>query len=294
MQSGDWVEEGKVLHIEVTPNEGYELVSLLANGEDISASKEYLVKGAVNIVAAFELQQFVISFAQPENGALKVMLDQSELTSGDKVDYGSKITVEVTPNEGYELVSLLANGVDISAGKEYTVKSAVDIVAAFELQQFVISFTQPENGTLKVMKEDLEIVNGESVAYGSQLSVVAEADEGYVLESLTANGVDILSSASFVVLKDTELIALFKSTTGLNQYQTADWITLYPNPAKDKVSISVSADLVGKQLYLSDIRGRILMTQVIESENSLINTESLKAGVYFLRIADWVERLIVK
>lgn len=63
-------------------------------------------------------------------------------------------------------------------------------------------------------------------------------------------------------------------------------IHLYPNPAKDKIHLSTTAEFTNIQLELYDIQGRKCLS--LEKENltyQTIDVENLAIGVYYLRIS---------
>ena len=57
-------------------------------------------------------------------------------------------------------------------------------------------------------------------------------------------------------------------------------ITLYPNPAKDVVTIKLNTSETILHVGVTDVSGRLLLSE----NNSTINVTSLNAGVYFITI----------
>lgn len=74
---------------------------------------------------------------------------------------------------------------------------------------FDVTLNQTGNGTVVVKKDGSELTLPAQVEAGTTLTVEATADGGYELTSLTAAGVDIMSSKSFVVNGNTEINAVF-------------------------------------------------------------------------------------
>lgn len=58
---------------------------------------------------------------------------------------------------------------------------------------------------------------------------------------------------------------------------------LFPNPAQDLLSITVSADLVGSQFSVLDITGKLILTGLFGKEESQLSVTNLENGIYFLR-----------
>ena len=71
--------------------------------------------------------------------------------------------------------------------------------------------------------------------------------------------------------------------TGIDKTTTSS-LTVYPNPAKDMVNISVSAAVNGT-ISLTDIHGNIVASKAIDGTESSISTSDFASGVYVLKIA---------
>ena len=199
------VAYGTELTIEVTPAEGYTLVSLTANGTDILATKKVVVKEATEVKATFAKKTFAVTLTNEGEGTLNA-------TGADNlnaVEYGTELTIDATPAEGYELTALTANGTDILATKKVVVKEATEVKATFAKKTFAVTLTKEGEGTLNATgAADLT-----AVPYGTELTIEATPAEGYTLVSLTANGTDILATKKVVVKEATEVKATFAKKT---------------------------------------------------------------------------------
>ena len=118
---------GTKLQVEATPAEGYHLVKILAGGENITESKSFVVTRNAEISAQFEANTYAVTAKAAQNGKITIK-GHSDL---GKVPYGTELMVEVTPNAGYKLSKLTANGVDITATKKFVVKGATTVEATF-------------------------------------------------------------------------------------------------------------------------------------------------------------------
>ncbi len=199
------VPYGTKLTITATPAEGYELVALTANGLDILESKSFEVTGYTEIKATFAKKSFAVTFAKEGEGTITAT-GASNLNS---VAYGTELTINATPAEGYELTALTANGTDILATKKVTVKEAVEVKATFTKKAFAVSLTKVGEGTITATGAS----NLNSVAYGTELTINATPAEGYELTALTANGTDILASKKVTVKEAVEVKATFSKKT---------------------------------------------------------------------------------
>ena len=187
--SGDSVEYGKVLTVEATPDQGYKLDGILVNGVRISGFS-FTVNGNSIVEAYFSKTRHAISYTQPANGTLTLKNGSQTILSGDSVEHGTVLTIEATPAEYYKLDSILVNGVHIS-GLSFTVDTNSTVEAYFSKMKYMITYTQPTNGTLTVKNGSQTILSGDSVEYGDSLTIEATAIEHYKLDNMRINGIPV-------------------------------------------------------------------------------------------------------
>ena len=195
------VAYGTELTINATPAEGYELTALTANGTDILATKKFVVKEATEVKATFTKKSFAVTFAKEGEGSITA----TGATNLNSIAYGTELTINATPAEGYELTALTANGTDILATKKIVVKDNLTVKATFAKKNFAVTFDKEGEGTITAMGA----TSLNAVAYGTELTIVATPAEGYELTALTANGTDILASKKVVVTSDLTIKATF-------------------------------------------------------------------------------------
>ena len=137
------------------------------------------------------------------------MLNATGADDLNAVAYGTELTIEATPAEGYKLVALTANGKDILTTKKVVVEEATEVKAIFTQGTYAVKLTKIGEGTLNATGAD----DLNAVAYGTELAIEATPAEGYKLMALTANGKDILATKKFVVKATTEVKATFAKKT---------------------------------------------------------------------------------
>ena len=61
---------------------------------------------------------------------------------------------------------------------------------------------------------------------------------------------------------------------------------IYPNPAKDKATLSLNGLTANAKIIISDLQGRIIQTEDLQAgvESHEINTSSFASGVYYIRV----------
>ena len=199
------VPYGTKLTITATPAEGYELKALLANGFDIRSTKSVEVTGDTRIKAIFTQQTFAVTLPSCEHGKV----DIAEPVDLKAVPYGTTLTITATPETGYELTALTANGEDILATQSFVVKGDTEVKATFSMAHFAVTLTHDGEGKVDATgAEDLT-----AVPYGTELTIVATPKQGYELTALTANDKDILATRKVVVTENTTIKATFAKET---------------------------------------------------------------------------------
>lgn len=198
------ISYGTELEIEVEPHSGYLLESLSIDGEDISQSRRFVVRSNSIVQARFKKQEFTIRLYQSEGGRIDVSGNDTEL----KVPLGTEIEVNAYPDDGYEFVSLFANGEEEKNIRRFRVTENIDFRASFVRQSYPVTLNYNlEGGLIRVVGYLGSLLS--SVPYGSQLELEVQPAIGYELSSLQANDESIISSLVFWVTGPTVVRGLF-------------------------------------------------------------------------------------
>lgn len=71
--------------------------------------------------------------------------------------------------------------------------------------------------------------------------------------------------------------------------------TVNPNPASsDNVNLKVSEELIGTKLKVFDSTGRLIHETCISAVNSKLQTVNLSSGIYFLKIGNRIQKLLME
>ena len=279
------VPYGTELTIKAMPKQGYELTALTANGKDILAASKVVVTENLTIKATFAKKTFVVTLDKEGEG----VLDATGADNLKAVPYGTKLTIIATPAEGYELKALLAGGFDILSTKSVEVTGDTKIKAIFTQKTFAVKLTSNEHGKITIA----EPVDLDAVPYGTTLTVKATGKNAQCeLTALTANGVDILGTKSFVVKGVTEVKATFVDHTGVETTVTQQ-VKLYPNPATDYVMVEGVAP--ASEVTLHGLTGERLYAGRADSRGTLqIDLTPYADGVYLVCVAGETYRVVVR
>ncbi len=74
-------------------------------------------------------------------------------------------------------------------------------------------------------------------------------------------------------------------TTGIVSHEKNTTVSLYPNPASDVISISISTNTKANY-FICDVLGKIVKTGSVSAHNSIIDISSLNNGLYFFNSAE--------
>ena len=134
------VDYGATPSFSITPNTGYHIASITANGASVtvtSASGQIYQFSAVvangSLTATFAINTYTITVIQGANG----VISPGTIT----VNYGSSQTFTITPNTGYYIASLTVDGSPVTVASSYTfsnIQASHTITATF-----VITSTTP-------------------------------------------------------------------------------------------------------------------------------------------------------
>mgnify|MGYP000746695739 FL=1 len=134
---------------------------------------------------------YAITIAETENGSIKVMNGEEEITSGTEVEEGTTLTIEATPAENYSLEAITLNDAALAAGEDgsysFIVDEAYTVAATFAINKYAVTITEPQNGTLVVMNGEEAVATGTELAHGTELTIIATPAEGYELGAITVN-----------------------------------------------------------------------------------------------------------
>ncbi len=212
------VSKDTELTVTVTPDteHGYKLKELKVGDEDITAIKKFTVKADTEVKAVFELLTFQITPEVTGEGCsltFKNAATDAPITDLGAVPYGTTVKVVPVENDPWKLKSLSANGKDIFAAKEFTIKEATTVKAVFKkpLPTFKVTLSLAAHGKIAIEGHGTE--TSITVAQGTTLTVTVTPDEGYKLKSLKAGDEDITNTKQFTVKAATEVKAVFEKET---------------------------------------------------------------------------------
>ncbi|WP_314942942.1 T9SS type A sorting domain-containing protein [Porphyromonas endodontalis] len=315
LASGSSVEKGTQLTVVATANQGYELEALMINNKKVenptfdpalrTYKTNFTAEKATTISATFKrkIEKVTITYKPATNGNLVVKQGTNTLASGSSVEKGTQLAIVATANQGYELEALMINNKKVenptfdptlrTYKTNFTAEKATTISATFKrkIEKVAITYKPATNGNLIVKQGANTLASGTSVEKGTQLTVVATANQGYELKNgkvLLGNKELVLTregqayTGTFVVEASVEISAEFTATTALSAIDSPS-ILVYPNPASHKVQISNANPNSEVALYNMD--GLLLQQVTTNAEGEVtLPVATLPTGHYLVRI----------
>ena len=157
-----------------------------------------------------EPANYTISYNQSAGGTFKIKKGTQDIASGSSVMGGVELTVEATPNIGYQVDSIKVNGIRIT-GVSFMVQGNTTVEVFWGEAEYMVTYNQSAGGTFRLLNGSQEVTTGSDVAYGTVLTVEATPDPGYRLDIIKVNGTRI-SGVSFTVTSNSTVEVVFSET----------------------------------------------------------------------------------
>ncbi|MCQ2301341.1 MAG: InlB B-repeat-containing protein, partial [Bacteroidales bacterium] len=265
---------GETCTLTATANIGYTFVNWTKNGTQVStnASYSFTVTGNASYVAHFTIARYMVTVgAEPAEGGI--------VHGSGTHNYGSIVTLWAVANEGYVFENWTRDGHVISTNAIHAVRVTEDVeyIAHFRINVFEIKAkTEPEN------TGDIEGVG--FYEYGEICTLTVTPHDGYEFVNWTLEDGEVVSqnpSFSFEVTEERYYIAHLQSVEDVGE-QSCNKVDLYPNPAKNKLTIEASEPVNILEVY--NINGVLVHKLVNCSERIELNVGTYAIGAYMIRL----------
>jgi hypothetical protein len=213
-----YYDEGAVVTLEATANEGYTFTSWQMGGMTFYNNPCTFEMGTnnVSVRANFTAIEYTVDVNVTE-GEGTVEANPAQ----DSYHYGDEVVLTAVPATGYHLVSWTVDGETVEGDtKTIVITDNVEVTATFGIDSYTVTVTASpaEGGT----------VEGQGVyEYNTPAVITATANEGYTFAGWTVNGEAVEGvepTYNFNVTGDTEIVALFT----INSYT----VNVTANPAE--------------------------------------------------------------
>lgn len=168
----------------IHPDAGYEIEDVKVDGVSVGAVSSYTcteVAKDSRIVVSFKALAYTVSLEAMQNGSLKITDGEGKtIADGDKVPYGTLLTLLPQPAEGFALEKLTENG-KMLAGTTFTVKGDVAFGAVFSKAVYTVTVKQPAAGGMLEVKNGQQVLTAGThrIEYGMILDLSVQVSTGY-------------------------------------------------------------------------------------------------------------------
>lgn len=231
--------------------------------------------------------------ATPDLGTVTVKAGENAISSGDEIEAGTELTIEVAPNESVKIASFTINDENrLNDLKNNTLKitatSSIDIKVSFKSTQYTFNLVNvtPNSGSVVAKNYDTqaEIADGDKINEGDYITITLTPNKGEKVIGLKNNeeAVDLNNEVddygnymeySFEAKGDVSIEATFSKLVGITS-TNAD-LTAYYDAASQTLNIGDNATAV-----IYDLAGNAVMN-VSEKQKNLA---SLNSGCYIVKV----------
>lgn len=162
-----------------------------------------------------------------------------------------------------------------------------------------IPFVPQQSGSYVLTGASNEGCIGTDTVYVSVNNASSNTITASAIDSYTLNGQTYTTSGSYTqVLSNAAgcdsllTLNLTLDFTGLDENEQQ--FSLYPNPVKDIFVLTVVPKLIGQEIQMMNIEGKSVISPMISAVNQSINVQYLPSGIYFVKIGEVVQKLLVE
>jgi hypothetical protein len=192
----------------------------------------------------------------------------------------SSATIAAIPNQGYRFIQW--NDGNIENPRTITVTQDTSFIATFDVVAQGIYRVTVLSGD-----QARGIVTGSGdYAANSSTTIGAIAYAGYRFAQWNDGNAD--NPRTITVTQDITYTAMFEVETGLLDRKTST-ITVYSNPATDKITVVLPDNVLHAVFTLYDMQGKVLVRRAI-GNNDEVSVDNLAVGIYIYNVTTDKER----
>lgn len=221
-------------------------------------------------------QYTITTTASPTNGGT--------VTGGGSYSAGTQVTLTATANTGFTFAGW-ADG-NNNATRTITVASDATYTANF-------TANAPDMYTVTVLANPTNggtVTGSGTYAAGTSVNISALPANGY--RFIQWNDGNTNATRNITVTGDITYVASFQIDNQSIDDVVAMSMAIYPNPAKNFVTVILVEQYIGETISLYGIDGRIVAQQTVESVQTEFDLTSLPRGTYIVRVQGNVKKVV--
>jgi len=234
-----------------------------------------------------------------EMGGIATQGVENIAETGSNTVFFSEVNNAITAETAYELID--GPGLSTAAGQitinnimatdEYPLMSLLSMIAPSPDWMIALNSIPLRDGSNEWITEIVIDVypydagTDSGVDYSSPDSDVTPHDPISSLQSITPFSSEIIGTVT---------ISLDDVVLGVNDFDTANTISLYPNPASNNVTVSTANRSLNAVEIYNTLGEKIMDYNTINNNELVINIDGLSSGIYLMRVLDASNRETVK
>ena len=242
------VKDSTPVTITVLPDSGYALQYLTIGGENKTSNPVTIPSlTSDRTIVASVVKVHSVKISKPANSTVQVhFITPLGSTAKDttftastpyhdelEVKDGTELTVTVEPNLGYEFSKIITGTTESTDNPTVVSSLTADLNISTEVikKKYTLTITSPSNGTIKVMAGTTQLVSGDQVEHGTQLTITATPQSEHVLTSLIVNEDNITNGPStYTVSGPVTVQAVFT-------YVAPKYVITFAQPENGKLTV---------------------------------------------------------
>ncbi|HXU28418.1 MAG TPA: T9SS type A sorting domain-containing protein, partial [Bacteroidia bacterium] len=168
-------------------------------------------------------------------------------------------------------------------------------------QTFTVSGANLTANLILNAPTDFEISLSSSIGFGSVLnltptsgSVAATVIYARYNPAIAGTSSGNITIASTSAVTQTVAVTGSSTTTGISNLAKNENISIYPNPSNGLVFVKTTAKFQDMFVNVTDINGRVLFFEKLNSNNEQIDLTNNAIGIYFINVVDANKNVISK
>ena len=184
----------------VSSNKSVNIVEVASQNTATNTRWQYKVTvpgAAVNdtVVLSRKAVTKTVTVTEPDRKDYIFLTDAAKTELGYSVNYGSSFEFTIVPNDGVEYPEVTCNDNTVThVNGTYIIPNITEdttiTISESSKKKVAVSWTNPVGATFEVKNGEIGIRNGDTVDYGSKLTITLKAADGYDVKDATvlANG----------------------------------------------------------------------------------------------------------
>ncbi len=143
--------------------------------------------------------------------------------------------------------------------------------------------------SVSVNGDTLTAHNGNSYQWYRNGSLIANATDSVYIATQSGNYTVAITDEHGCYATSNAVVVI---VSGITETGNSDLgIRIFPNPVKEDLNLVVDAGLIGEEILVSDLSGRILMREKIKAINFKLEIAPFSNGIYILKVGSVAKRI---